>query len=217
MKPHDVKFKLPPLGYAFDALEPAYSAELLELHYSGHHKAYVDGLNRTLEELADVRQKGDFASINALEKNLAFNYSGHILHSIFWRNLEPNEGAPPSGHLESRIRAAFGGADAFRRQFSAAGASLQGSGWVALTWETTRGTLIVEQLHDHQNRSALGTVPVLVMDMWEHAYYLQYRNKKEKWIVSFWEMINWADVARRLDNAVCVDLAVEGPVQDAAA
>lgn len=216
MNPQTVKFKLPPLGYAYDALAPAYSAELLELHYSGHHKAYVDGLNRTLDALAEARKEGDFAHINALEKDLAFNYSGHVLHSIFWRNLEPNEGAPPSGTLESRIRAAFGSTDAFRRQFSAAGAALQGSGWVALTWETLRGTLLIEQLHDHQDRSSIGTVPLLVMDMWEHAYYLQYRNKKAQWIVSFWEMINWADVARRMDNAVCVDLAVEGAVRDAA-
>jgi Fe-Mn family superoxide dismutase len=203
------KFKLPALGYAFDALEPAYSAELLELHYGSHHQAYVDGLNRTLEGLAETRSKGDFARINQLEQDLAFHYSGHILHSIFWRNLEPNEGAPPSGQLESRIKAAFGGTDAFRRQFGAAGAALQGSGWVALTWETTRGTLLIEQFHDHQDRSAMGTLPLLVMDMWEHAYYLQYRNKKEKWIVAFWELVNWADVARRLDNAVCVDLALE--------
>ena len=217
MNPHPVKFKLPPLGYAYDALAPTYSAELLELHYAGHHKAYVDGLNHTLEELTEMRLKGDFARINSLEKDLAFHYSGHILHSIFWRNLEPNEGAAPSGLLESRIQSAFGSTDAFRRQFGAAGVALQGSGWVALTWETTRGMLVIEQLHDHQDRGALGTVPLLVMDMWEHAYYLQYRNKKEKWIVNFWEMINWTDVARRLDNAVCVDLAVEGPLQDAAA
>jgi Fe-Mn family superoxide dismutase len=211
------KFELPPLGYAYDALAPAYSAELLELHYAGHHQAYVDGLNRTLEALAETRQKGDFARINALEKDLAFNYSGHVLHSLFRRNLEPNEAAPPSGQLESRIRAAFGGVDAFRRQFGAAGAALQGSGWVVLAWETLRGTLLIQQLHDHQDRSGIGTVPLLVMDMWEHAYYLQYRNKKDKWIVNFWEMINWADVARRLDNAVCVDLAVDGQVRDAAA
>jgi Fe-Mn family superoxide dismutase len=203
------KFKLPPLGYAYDALEPNYSAELLELHYASHHQAYVDGLNRALENLAESRQKGDFAHINQLEKDLAFHYSGHIMHSIFWRNLEPNEGAPPSGQLESRIRAAFGSTDAFRRQFGATGTALQGSGWVALTWETTRGTLLIEQIHDHQDRSAMATVPLLVMDMWEHAYYLQYRNKKEKWVVGFWEMINWNDVARRLDNAVCVDLAID--------
>lgn len=210
------KFKLPPLGYAFDALEPAYSAELLELHYTAHHQAYVDGLNKALEGLADMRQRGDFARINALEKDLAFHYSGHLLHSMLWRNLEPNEGAPPTGQLESRIKDAFGGVDAFRRQFGAAGAALQGSGWVALSWETTLGRLFIEQIHDHQDRSPQGTVPLLVMDMWEHAYYLQYRNKKEKWIVAFWEMINWADVARRLDNAVCVDLAIDQGIRHAA-
>ena len=139
MNSHPVKYKLPPLGYAYDALAPAYSAELLELHYTGHHKAYVDGLNKALEGLAEARHNGDFARLNALEKDLAFHYSGHVLHSLFWRNLEPNEGAPPSGHLESRIRTAFGGTDAFRRQFGAAGTALQGSGWVALTWETTAG------------------------------------------------------------------------------
>jgi len=203
------RFQLPPLGYAYDALEPAYSAEQLELHYASHHQAYVNGLNRTLESLADMRGKGDFTRINQLEQDVAFHYSGHLLHSIFWRNLEPNEGAPPSGQLESRIKSAFGGIDAFRRQFGAAGAALQGSGWVALTWETTRGALLVEQIHDHQGRHAQGTMPLLVMDMWEHAYYLQYRNMKEKWIVSFWEMVNWGDVARRLANAECVDLALE--------
>lgn len=137
------RFKLPPLGYAYDALEPHLSAELLELHYGSHHQAYVDGLNRTLEALAESRAKGDFAKINALEKDLAFHYSGHLLHSLFWRNLEPNAGAPPSGPLETRIKAAFGNIDAFRRQFGAAGAALHGSGWVALTFETTRGTLLV--------------------------------------------------------------------------
>jgi len=203
------KFKLPPLGYAYDSLEPAYSAELLELHYAGHHRAYVDGLNRSLEGLAEMRGKGDFARINQLQKDLAFNYSGHLLHSLFWRNLEPNEGAPPSGQLEFRIKDAFGSTDAFRRQFGAAGAALQGSGWVALTYDPMQETLLIEQFHDHENGHAVGTVPLLVMDMWEHAYYLQYRNKKEKWIVAFWELVNWGDVARRLDNAVCVDLALE--------
>jgi superoxide dismutase, Fe-Mn family len=210
------QFKLPALGYAYDALEPAYSAELLELHYASHHQAYVDGVNHALEGLADLRGSGDYARVNQLEKDLAFHYSGHVLHSMFWRNLEPNGGASPSGQLESRIKAAFGSIDAFRRQFGAAGAALQGSGWVALGWEATLGTLLIEQIHDHQDRSAIGTVPLLVMDMWEHAYYLQYRNKKEKWIVAFWELINWEDVARRFDNAICVDLALEVEARSAA-
>ena len=207
--PANVQYELPALGYAYDALEPAYSAELLELHYASHHKAYVEGANKTLESLAEARTKGDFAKLNQLEKDLAFHVSGHILHSIFWRNLEPNDGAPPAGRLESRIRAAFGGTDAFRRQFCAAGAGLQGSGWVALSWEVARGTLLIQQVHDHQDNAATATMPLLVMDMWEHAYYLQYRNQKERWIVQFWEMINWADVARRFDNAECSDLALD--------
>jgi Fe-Mn family superoxide dismutase len=210
------KFSLPPLGYAYDALEPAYSTELLELHYAGHHRAYVDGVNRCLEGLAEMRGKGDFARINQLQQDLAFHYSGHILHSLFWRNLEPNEGAPPSGQLESRIQAAFGSTDAFRRHFGAAGAAMQGSGWAALTFDPLQETLLIEQIRHHENRHAAGAVPLLVMDMWEHAYYLQYRNQKEKWIVAFWELVNWSDVARRLENAVCVDLALNGPVQDVA-
>jgi Fe-Mn family superoxide dismutase len=211
-------FELPPLGYAYDALEPHLSAELLELHYSKHHKAYVDGLNKTLEALADARAKGDFGKLNQLEKDLAFHYSGHVLHSLFWRNLQPGEGAPPGGPLEAGIKAAFGSVDAFRRQFTAAGASLQGSGWAALVFEPTQGTLLVEQIHDHQDRTAVGTMPLLVMDMWEHAYYLQYRNKKDQWIVNFWEMVNWVDVARRLERAGRIDLDLGGgqPHSDAA-
>jgi Fe-Mn family superoxide dismutase len=205
----NVQYELPALGYAYDALEPAYSAELLELHYASHHKAYVEGANKTLESLAEARAKNDFVRLNQFEKDLAFHVSGHILHSIFWRNLEPNDGAPPAGRLESRIRTAFGGTDAFRRQFCAAGAGLQGSGWVALSWEVARGTLLIHQIHDHQDNTATATMPLLVMDMWEHAYYLQYRNQKERWIVQFWEMINWADVARRFDNAECSDLALD--------
>jgi Fe-Mn family superoxide dismutase len=207
------QFELPALGYGYDALEPAYSAELLELHYASHHLAYVDGLNRTLDALAEIRGKGDFWRINQLEKDLAFHYSGHLLHTIFWRNLEPNEGTPPSGQLESRIQAAFGSTDAFRRQFGAAGVALQGSGWVALSWEMTRGMLMIEQIHDHEGNTLVGTLPLLVMDMWEHAYYLQYKNKKERWIVNFWELVNWADVARRLDNAECADLALDSDLQ----
>jgi superoxide dismutase, Fe-Mn family len=204
-----IRYELPALGYDYNALEPAYSAELLELHYASHHKAYVDGANKTLEALAEARGKNEFARLAQLEKDLAFHVSGHILHSIFWRNLEPNDGAPPAGRLESRIRAAFGGTDAFKRQFSAAGAGLQGSGWVALSWEVTRGTLLIHQIYDHQDNVATATMPLLVMDMWEHAYYLQYRNQKEKWIVKFWELVNWGDVARRFDNAECSDLALD--------
>jgi Fe-Mn family superoxide dismutase len=211
-------FELPPLGYAYNALEPRLSAEILELHYSKHHKAYVDGLNKALTALAEAREKGDFGKVNQLEKDLAFNYSGHVLHSLFWRNLEPGDGAGPSGALEKGLKAAFGSVDAFRKQFSAAGQSVQGSGWAALVFEPTRQTLLVEQIHDHQDRTAVGSLPLLVMDMWEHAYYLQYRNKKDQWIGAFWELVNWADVARRLARVSGIDLGLTGgqPHSDAA-
>jgi len=204
-----VHYELPPLGYAYDALEPAYSSELLELHYASHHRTYVDSANHVLGSLAEMRAKNDFRHINELQRDLAFNVSGHLLHSIFWRNLEPNNGAPPGERMEACIRAAFGSIDAMREQFSAAGAALQGAGWVTLAWETTQNTLLIEQIQNHQDNLGVATLPLLVMDMWEHAYYLQYSNRKQLWIMSFWDLINWGDVGRRLDNAMCADLSLD--------
>jgi Fe-Mn family superoxide dismutase len=204
-----VRFELPPLGYGYDALEPACSAELLELHHAGHHQAYVDGANGASEALRDLRAAGDFARIDQLEKDLAFNLAGHVLHTMMWRNLAPNDGAPPAGRLLTLIREAFGSVEALRRQFHAAGTALQGAGWVALSWETARCALVVEQIHEHRRNRGASTLPLLVMDMWEHAYYLQHRNRKERWIVSFWDLVNWGDVSRRLEGVSRADLALE--------
>lgn len=202
-------FELPPLGYACHALEPVYSAELLELHYAVHHRACVDGANRALDTLAAMRAIGDFNYINQVERDLAFHLSGHVLHSIFWRNLEPNNGAPPGGRLAAAIRGAFGSVETLRNQFSAAAIALQGAGWVTLCWELARGSLVVQQIHDHQDNAGAATLPLLVFDMWEHAYDLQYSNRKELWFLNFWDVIHWADVGRRFDNAVCADLALD--------
>lgn len=201
-------FKLPALGYAYDALEPAYSAELLEPHYAVHHRACVDGANLALDTLAAMRAIGNFDRINQVEKDLAFHLSGHILHSIFWRNLEPNDGTPPSGRLEAAILSAFGSVETLRRQFSAAATALQGAGWVTLSWELARGSLLVQQVHDHQDNCGTATLPLLALDMWEHAYYLQYSHRRELWFLNFWDMIHWTDVGRRFDNAECADLAL---------
>ena len=203
------RYALPELGYAYDALEPAYSAELLELHYTKHHQGYVNGANETRTALAEARESNDFDKLNQLQKNLAFNLSGHILHSIFWRNLAPNDGAAPSGDLEEQIGRTFTDVDTLRQQFSAAGASIQGSGWATLSWEPVSRSLVVEQVHDHQGNIGNGTVPLLVMDMWEHAFYLQYRNEKKRWIEAFWGLINWRDVAQRLDSARSLDLRLD--------
>lgn len=203
-------YELPELGYEYDALEPAYSAELLELHHAKHHKAYVDGANRDREDLKEARRRGDIAWLSELQTSFAFNHSGHVLHSILWRNLAPNDGSEPTEPLDLRIRNAFGNLGALREQFSAAGAGIRGSGWAALAWDPIGRTLVVEQVHDHQGNTGIGTVPLMVMDMWEHAYYLHYRNEKSRWISAFWNMINWQDVNLRLSKVEQLNLGLGG-------
>lgn len=199
-------YELPELGYEFDALEPAYSADILELHYTKHHQAYVDGANETRRSLARAREQSDFEKLNQLQKNLAFNVSGHILHSIFWRNMSPSDDRSSSDLLKKEIDRAFGSQDALKSQFLSAGTSIQGSGWAALSWEPVSASLMVEQVYDHQGNIGNGTMPLLVMDMWEHAFYLQYRNEKKHWARAFWELINWRDVSKRLEGVRGVDL-----------
>jgi superoxide dismutase, Fe-Mn family len=190
------------LGYAYNALEPIYSSELLELHHDKHHAAYIEGANNALANLVEVRANGRYLSINQLQKDLAFNLSGHVLHSIFWRNMSPDgRTGDPKGALAAAIKEAFGGADALREQVSRAATSIQGSGWAALCYEPLAQRLIVEQIYDHQGNLGNGSVPLLVLDMWEHAYYLQYRNEKAKWVQQFWDLVNWADVGRRFEGA----------------
>lgn len=207
-------YQLPELGYAYDALEPAYSAELLELHYTKHHQSYVDGVNATRQDLAEARAGDNFDEINQLQKNLAFHLSGHVLHSIFWRNMAPAEDRSPGDALEHEIRKVFGGMDALRNQFLAAGTSVQGSGWAALAWEPLSRSLVVEQVYDHQGNIGNGTIPLLVMDMWEHAFYLQYRNEKKRWARAFWDLINWQDVGARLEGVRSIDLHSGAELRD---
>ena len=194
-------YQLPELGYKYDDLEPAYSADLLEVHYSKHHQAYVDGANQTLSDLAAARDKSDFGKLKQMQKDLAFNVSGHVMHSLFWRNMSPSDGNGPDAELNKSIDQGFGSFDALRDQFQAAGGSIQGSGWAALSWEPISQSLLVEQIFDHQGNSSCGAQPILVMDMWEHAFYLQYRNEKARWIKAFWDLINWQDVSDRLQKA----------------
>lgn len=204
------RYELPQLGYELDALEPAYSAELLELHHSKHHKAYVDGANQTRSDLAEARKAGDFDKLNQLQKNLAFNVSGHVLHSIFWKNMTPGgKDVSEIEDLNQEIERVFGDVDALRGQFLAAGTGIQGSGWAALSWDPISGSLMVEQVHDHQGNIGNGTLPLLVMDMWEHAFYLQYRNEKKRWAKAFWGLINWQDVAQRLEAVRGIDLLTD--------
>jgi len=195
------RYVLPDLGYDYSALEPHYSARMLELHHDKHHKAYVDGVNATLEKLSGARAADDLTAIVGLEKALAFNLSGHVLHTVLWKNLSPDGGDRPTGELAVAIDEHFGSFDAFRKQLSTSAASVQGSGWGALTWEPLGERLFIEQIYDHQGNVGQGGVPLLVIDAWEHAYYLQYENRRADYIDAIWNVIDWSDVATRFAAA----------------
>ena len=194
-------YQLPDLSYDFGALEPHLSARILELHHDKHHRSYVDGANATLEKLSAARDAGDFSAIVGLEKTLAFNSSGHVLHSILWENLSPSGGGEPTGALADAIGENFGGFEAFKAQMTNATITVQGSGWGALVWEPLGKNLLVQQIYDHHANSVQGSTPLLVIDAWEHAYYLQYENRRPDYVNAVWNVINWDDVAKRFARA----------------
>jgi Fe-Mn family superoxide dismutase len=200
-------YTLPDLPYDYAALEPHYSAKILELHHDKHHATYVAGANTTLEKLTAARDSGDFATINQLEKNLAFHLSGHVLHSLFWTNLSPDGGGKPEGELAAAIDDGFGSFDNFKQHLTQAATTVQGSGWGALAWEPLGGRLIVEQIYDHQGNIGIGSIPLFVIDAWEHAFYLQYLNDKAAFVNAVWEVANWPDVASRFAAAKSVRIA----------
>jgi len=201
-------YELPELNFGYDALEPHVSSELLELHHDAHHAAYVKGANETLGKLEDARRERQFEHIGQLEKSLAFNVAGHVLHSLLWKNLAPGGDETPSGEIAAALKHDFGGFEAFKEQLTAAAAAVQGSGWGALSWEPLGRRLLVEQVYDHQGNTGNATLPILVVDMWEHAYYLQFRNKKAEWLEAFWQLVNWTDVAQRLTKVRKTDIGL---------
>ena len=194
-------YSLPDLRYDHSALEPHLSARIMELHHGKHHAGYVKGANTALEKLHHVRESEDFSAITMLEKNLAFHVSGHVLHSLFWTNLSPDGGGEPTGALLELLEATFGGFAGFRSQMTQAAATVQGSGWALASWEPVARRLVVQQVHDHQGNHGQGMVPLLAIDAWEHAYYLQYENRKPDYLEAIWNVVSWADVAERLDRA----------------
>jgi Fe-Mn family superoxide dismutase len=202
------RYTLPDLLYDYSALEPHYSGEVLELHHGKHHAAYVAGANATLDKLAEAREKKSFAALNQLQKSLAFHVSGHVLHSLFWKNMIPHGGGRPDRELAAAIGESFGSFDGLKSQLTEAALNVQGSGWGAVAWEPLGQRLVVEQVYDHQGNIGNGTVPLLVLDMWEHAYYLQYRNVKADWVNAFWEVVNWEDVAQRFNSVRTLDLVL---------
>jgi len=203
------RYTLPDLPYDYGALEPHVSGRIMELHHDKHHRAYVDGANRTIDELLEARRRGDFATLPFLEHQLAFNVSGHVLHSIFWQNLSPEGGGEPTGTLGAAVARDFGDLDALKKQMEHAAASITGSGWAALVFDPILRRLGTTQVHDHQSQVTMGSLPLLVFDAWEHAYYLQYLNDKQRFFSSLWNIVDWDDVARRFLLAQRVDLGIE--------
>jgi Fe-Mn family superoxide dismutase len=195
-------YTLPQLPYPLDALEPHVSARTMHLHHEKHHAAYVKGANEALDALGKARAKEELASVAALERALAFNLSGHVLHSLFWTCLAPGGGGRPDGALASALDRDFGSFDAFRRELTQAAATLMGAGWAALSWEPLGGRLVVTQIYDHQSNVAQGSEPLLVLDAWEHAYYLQYENRKAEYFEAIWNVWSWPNIGRRFDLAV---------------
>jgi len=196
-----VAYSLPELPYDYSALEPHISARIMELHHSKHHQAYVDGANGALGAMAEARESGQLGAINKLEKDLAFHLGGHVNHSIFWTNLQGHGAATPEGEIASAIDECFGSYQGFQAHFTAAAMGIQGSGWAVCSWDPIGKQLIIQQLFDQQANTAQGTTPVLQLDMWEHAFYLDYQNVKGDYVKAFWNIVNWENVAARFDAA----------------
>ncbi len=195
------EYTLPDLSYDYGALDPHISGKIMELHHSKHHQTYVKGANTALEKLAEARAAGNFDTINMLEKNLAFNLGGHINHSIFWKNLSPEGGDKPTGELQAAIDDSFGSFDAYRAQFEAVALGVQGSGWAVTAWDTMGQKLVMVQLYDQQGNIPSTLIPISQIDMWEHAFYLDYLNVKGDYVKAFWNIVNWADAQERFTAA----------------
>ncbi len=195
--------KLAPLPYPYDALEPYIDEQTMRLHHDVHHAGYVTGLNNAEDKLADARAAGDFSLVKHWSRELAFHGSGHLLHAIFWPNMiaSADAKAAPEGSLAQAIDRDFGSFDAFKAQFTSASIAVEGSGWGILAYRPADDSLVILTAEKHQNLTQWGVVPLLVLDVWEHAYYLKYQNRRGEYVENFFSIINWDDVASRYENA----------------
>lgn len=194
-------YTLPELPYDYSALEPHISGKIMELHHDKHHSAYVAGANAALENLDAAREAGDLSKINQFSKDLAFNLGGHSNHTIFWNNLNPNGGGEPEGEIAEAIKDSFGSFEKFKAHFTAAATGIQGSGWAVLAYDTISHKLVIFQLFDQQGNIPVGLVPLFMLDMWEHAFYLDYLNVKANYVKAIWNIVNWENVNDRLAKA----------------
>merc|ERR1719453_1770938 len=195
---------LPDLGYDYGELEPAISGQIMEIHHSKHHQTYVTNLNNVLDQYSDAEARNDVAAMIALQPAIKFNGGGHVNHSIFWTNLAPpgkGGGGEPSGELADLINAEFGSFDAFKTKFNATTAAVQGSGWGWLAYDQASGRVAITTCANQDPCSTTGLVPLLGVDVWEHAYYLQYKNVRPDYLNAIWNVVNFDNVAARLAEA----------------
>ncbi len=197
-------YKLPDLPYDFSALDPVIIAEIMQLHYTKHHGGYVTNLNTSLEKYHDAEAKRDVGAMIALQQAIRFNGGGHVNHSVFWTNLAPigkGGGEAPKGDLAHAIQTEFGSLEAFIEKLSAAAVAIQGSGWGWLGFNKAANRLVIATCANQDPLSTLGFVPLLGIDVWEHAYYLQYKNVRAEYVKNIWKIVNWKNVEERYSQA----------------
>lgn len=197
-------YSLPKLPYDENALEPFISEAQLRIHHDKHHAAYVNGANAILERLEKARQAGGDVDMKATLKELSFQAGGHVLHSLFWRNLAPAAKAAkePAGLLADVLKNEFGSIERFKKEFSAAAAGTEGSGWAALAWCGMTGRPMIMQIEKHNVNVYPMFRILMVLDVWEHAYYLDYKNERPRFVEAFWNIVDWDEVNRRLEAAI---------------
>lgn len=192
---------LPPLPYAYNALEPYIDEATMKIHHDKHHQAYVDGLNKAENKLAEARKTGNFELVKHWERELAFNGAGHALHTLFWEIMNPKGGGLPQGKLAEQIKKDFGSIDKFKKQFSEAADKVEGGGWSILVWNPRSQRLEILQAEKHQNLTQWEAIPLLAIDVWEHAYYLKHQNQRSKYIEDWWNVVYWPAVENRFLQA----------------
>lgn len=200
-----IQYELPPLGYDFNALEPVISQEIMQLHYTKHHQTYVTNLNKAIEQYQEAEVKGDIAKMISLQAAIKFNGGGHVNHSIFWSILAPPSqggGQFADGPLKEAITHDFSSFDAFKDEMSAKTAAIQGSGWGWLGLNPTKKRLEIATCDNQDPLSTKGLIPLLGIDVWEHAYYLQYKNVRLDYVKAIWSIINWKNVEQRYQEAL---------------
>ena len=196
------KYELPPLPYNYTALQPVISEKIMTLHHTKHHQAYVTGANAALERLEKQRKGENPENVRGILRDLSFNLSGHKLHAVFWPNMAPpgKGGGTPGGTIADQINKDFGSLDSFKKQFGDAAKNVEGAGWAVLTYDGESGSLIIYQV-EKQNFMHPPSLPLLLtLDVWEHAYYIDYLNDRAKYVDEWWKVANWDDVAARFDR-----------------